>query len=180
MIRTPPSARRLRFEMPIILIAACAGKRQVIGRHGRLPWHFPSDLKFFKQTTLDHAIIMGRKTYDAIIAQFGRPLPRRRNLVVSRDPTYRPAAAEVFLDIVKALAAVPVGEDVFVAGGEQIFTQTLPLADGVLLTHIEQEIDGDTFFPPLDASAWLCVHESQVTENGVVLRFCRYERIAAQ
>lgn len=166
--------------MAVILIAACAGKRQVIGQQGRLPWHFPSDLKFFKQTTLDHAVIMGRKTYDAIIAQFGRPLPRRRNLVVSRDDGYHPAAAEVFADIPAALAAVPKDADVFIAGGEQIFRQTLPLADVVLLTHIEQEIAGDTFFPPLDPSVWRCVHENQVTENGVLLRFCRYERVQAQ
>ncbi len=166
--------------MAVILIAACAGKRQVIGHQGRLPWHFPSDLKFFKQTTLDHAVIMGRKTYDAIIAQFGRPLPRRRNLVVSRDPTYRPAAAQVFPDIATALAVVPPGEDVYVAGGEQIFTQTLPLADAVLLTHIEQEFDGDTFFPPLDPAVWRCAKETQMTENDVTLRFCRYERISGQ
>ena len=166
--------------MAIILIAACAGTRRVIGHQGRLPWHFPSDLKFFKQTTLDHAVIMGRKTYDSIIAQFGRPLPRRRNLVVSRDPAYRPTAAEVFPDISAALDAVSAREDVYIAGGEQIFTQTLPLADVVLLTHIEQEIEGDTIFPPLDPTVWRCVKENQVTEIGILLRFCRYERISKQ
>lgn len=166
--------------MATILIAACAGTRRVIGHQGRLPWHFPSDLKFFKQTTLDHAVIMGRKTYDAIIAQFGRPLPRRRNLVVSRDPDYRPTAAEVFPDIPAALAAVPKGDDAYIAGGEQIFKQTLPLADAVLLTHIESEIVGDTFFPLLDPRVWRVVQEKQVTENAILLRFCRYERISRE
>ena len=166
--------------MAIILIAACAGTRRVIGHQGRLPWHFPSDLKFFKQTTLDHAVIMGRKTYDSIIAQFGRPLPRRRNLVVSRDPDYRPTAAEVFPDISAALAAVPKGDNVYIAGGEQVFKQTLALADAVLLTHIESEVAGDTFFPLLDPTVWRVVQENQVTDNGILLRFCRYERDASQ
>ena len=162
--------------MPKIHIAAAAGQKQVIGDKGRLPWHFPSDLKFFKQTTLDHAILMGRNTYDSIINQFGRPLPRRRNLVVSRDPAYRPAAAEIFPDIQSALAAVPAMEDLYIAGGAQIFIQTLPLADKILLTHIEQEIPGDTFYPALDPACWQRTTENRVTENGALLRFCTYIR----
>lgn len=162
--------------MALILIAACAGTKQVIGAQGRLPWHFPSDLKFFKQTTLDGTVLMGRTTYDAIINQFGRPLPRRRNLIVSRDPNYRPATGEVFAAIPAALAAVPPGQDVFIAGGEQIFAQTLPLADAVLLTHIDQEIDGDTFFPALDPAQWQMTETQRLEENGALLRFCRYDK----
>lgn len=162
--------------MAIILIAACAGTRQIIGDKGRLPWHFPSDLKFFKQTTLDQAVLMGRTTYDAILAQFGRPLPRRRHLIVSRDAAYHPAGTEVFATIPAALAAVPPGADVFVAGGAQVYAQTLPLADTVLLTHIDAEITGDAAFPPLDAAHWHATETNRVVENGVTLRFCRYQR----
>lgn len=162
--------------MAIILIAACAGARQIIGDKGRLPWHFPSDLKFFKQTTLDQAVLMGRTTYDAILAQFGRPLPRRRHLIVSRDAAYHPAGTEVFATIPAALAAVPPGADVFVAGGAQVYAQTLPLADIVLLTHIDAEITGDAAFPPLDAAHWQATETNRVVENGVTLRFCRYQR----
>ncbi len=162
--------------MAIFLIAACAGARQIIGDKGRLPWHFPSDLKFFKQTTLDHAVLMGRTTYDAILAQFGRPLPRRRHLIVSRDATYHPEGTEVFDSIPTALAAVPPGEDIYVAGGAQVYAQTLPLADTVLLTHIDAEIVGDATFPTLDAAHWQATETNRVIENGVTLRFCRYER----
>ncbi len=162
--------------MAIILIAACAGARHVIGEKGRLPWHFPSDLKFFKQTTLDGTVLMGRTTYDAILAQFGRPLPRRRHLIVSRDATYHPEGTEVFTSIPAALAAVPAGQDVFVVGGAQIYAQTLPLADVVLLTHIDAEIHGDVTFPVLDATVWQATETHRIVENGVTLRFCRYVR----
>ncbi|MEJ0061627.1 MAG: dihydrofolate reductase [Alphaproteobacteria bacterium] len=168
--------------MAVILIAACAGKKQVIGDHGKLPWHFPSDLKFFKQTTLGHAVVMGRKTYDSIIAQFGRPLPGRRHLVVTRDPAYQPPGApegtQVFHDIPSALAAAPPGEDVFIVGGQQIFEQTLDRADRVLLTHIDKDYEGDAFFPPLDPAVWRLAEEKQLTEKDTLLRFCVYERFS--
>lgn len=164
--------------MAVILIAACAGTRQIIGDKGRLPWHFPSDLKFFKQTTLDHAVLMGRTTYDAILAQFGRPLPRRRHLIVSRDAQYRPEGTEVFASLPAALAAVPAGQDLYVVGGAQIYAQTLPLADTVLLTHIDAEIAGDAAFPTLDAALWQASETNRVIEDGVTLRFCRYQRRA--
>lgn len=162
--------------MALILIAACAGKKQVIGQHGRLPWHFSADLKFFKQTTLDQTLLMGRTTYDAIIEQFGRPLPRRRILIVSRDQHYRPETGEVYSSIPAALAAAPDGADIYVAGGAQLYCQTLPQADAVLLTHIEQEIEGDTFFPSLPIAEWHCVSEKKIEENNITLRFCRYHR----
>ncbi|MBP7252155.1 MAG: dihydrofolate reductase [Alphaproteobacteria bacterium] len=164
--------------MAIILIAACAGARQVIGDKGRLPWHFPSDLKFFKQATLDGTVLMGRTTYDAILTQFGRPLPRRRHLIVSRDATYHPEGTEVFASIPAALAAVPTEQDVFVAGGAQVYLQTLRHANIVLLTHIDAEITGDACFPLLDPAEWQATETNRISENGVTLRFCRYERCA--
>lgn len=162
--------------MAIILIAACAGTRQVIGDHGQLPWHFPSDLKFFKQTTLDQTLLMGRTTYDSIITQFGRPLPRRRILVVSRDPAFRPDGVEVFANLESALEAAPAGQDIFVAGGAQIYTQTLSLADKIFLTHIDRDIPGDAFFPALDPAIWHCSAENKLIENDNTLRFCTYEK----
>lgn len=162
--------------MAIILIAACAGARQIIGDKGRLPWHFPSDLKFFKQTTLDGTVLMGRTTYDAILTQFGRPLPRRRHLIVSRNPDYHPEGTEVFTSIQDALAAVAPGTDIFVVGGAQIYAQTLPRADTVLLTHIDAEIAGDASFPLLAPAEWQVTETNRINENGVTLRFCRYQR----
>jgi dihydrofolate reductase len=161
--------------MAVILIAACAGSTQVIGNHGALPWHFSCDLKFFKATTRGHAILMGRKTFDGIMTQFGRPLPDRRHLIVSRDPTYRPIVGEVFSTIEAAIAAAP-DEDLFVVGGQQIYEQTLPLADQVLLTRIDQNYPGDAFFPILAPSIWRLATERLEVENGVALRFCDYRR----
>lgn len=162
--------------MAVILIAACAGAKQVIGYQGRLPWHFPSDLKFFKTTTLGHAVLMGRTTFDAIIAQFGRPLPDRRHLIVTRNRDYRPMTGEVFYDIESALAAVPSGQDVFIIGGQQIYGQTLPLADKILLTHIDKDYEGDAFFPQLDPAIWELAEERRIIEQETTLRFCSYRR----
>ncbi len=162
--------------MAITLIAACAGDKQVIGYQGQLPWHFPSDLKFFKATTLGHPVVMGRKTFDAIVAQFGRPLPDRRHLIVTRDRAYRPMTGEVFHDIPAALAAVPKGVDIFVIGGQQIFEQTLLLADKILLTHIDRDYPGDAFFPALDPKIWHRTDERPIIEKDTTLRFCTYIR----
>lgn len=158
----------------MILIAACAGTSQVIGNHGALPWHFSCDLKFFKATTRGHTILMGRKTFDGIMAQFGRPLPDRRHLIVSRDPAYRPAVGEVFSTIQSAITALPPSEDLFVVGGQQIYEQTLPLADKIYLTRIDKDYDGDAFFPPLDLALWRLANERLEVENDVSLRFCTY------
>ncbi|MGB4102378.1 MAG: dihydrofolate reductase [Alphaproteobacteria bacterium] len=163
--------------MSMILIASCAGKRQIIGDHGTLPWHFSSDLKFFKATTKGQTILMGRKTYDAIMTQFGRPLPDRRHLIVSRDPTWRPAVGEVFPDIDSALMAAPPQDDLYVVGGAQIYEQTLPRAQKVLLTHIDQEYPGDAFFPALAPETWRLADTRQEMENGTRLRFCTYIRV---
>lgn len=160
--------------MPIILIAACAGTNQVIGNHGTLPWHFSCDLKFFKATTRGHAILMGRKTFDGIVTQFGRPLPDRRHLIVSRDSSYQPAVGEVFSTIQSAIAVIPPDEDLFVVGGQQIYEQTLSLADKILLTKIDLDYSGDAFFPRLDPTRWRLVEERQEIEDGVRLRFCTY------
>jgi dihydrofolate reductase len=163
--------------MFIILIAACAGPKQVIGDKNRLPWHFPSDLKFFRDTTLDQTLLMGRTTYESIIAQFGRPLPRRRVLVLSRDPAYRPAgSAEVFPSIAAALASLDPTQKLYVAGGAEIYRQLLPQADQVLLTHINLEIEGDAYFPLLDPAEWQVLSSREIIENDVRLEFKTYGR----
>jgi dihydrofolate reductase len=163
--------------MPLIVIAACAGERQVIGDRGTLPWHYSSDLQFFKRTTIDQTLLMGRATHEAIIAQFGRPLPRRRVLIVSRNPQYQPPEQEVFPSIAAALAVVAAEQPLYVVGGAQIYEQTLPLASTVLLTHIDRDIAGDAFFPRLDPARWHCTATTQLQEtDGTQLRFCTYTK----
>lgn len=135
-------------QPPLSLILARADNG-VIGRHNDLPWHLPDDLKHFKRLTLDHAILMGRKTWQSI----GRPLPRRRSLVLSRDPLFSAEGAEVFPQLTSALAAVD-GSPIFVIGGAGLFAETLPLADDLHLTRVHAEVEGDVVLDALDLSSW--------------------------
>jgi dihydrofolate reductase len=160
--------------MPIALIAAVAGKNLVIGKDGDLPWHFPADLKHFKATTVNHTVLMGRKTYQSILNRLGKPLPGRRNIVLTRDRNFRDERVTVIHD----LSEIPRTEEtLFVIGGAEIYRQTLPLADQLYITHIGQEISGDAFFPPIDPAKWVKRDEQKLTENGVELRFVRMEKV---
>lgn len=145
--------------MSIELIFAMSQNR-VIGNKNQLPWHIPADLKRFKQITLGHTIVMGRKTFDSI----GRALPGRRNVVISRNPLFSAEGVEVYPSLGSALENLR-GEKVFVIGGGQIFTDALPVADRIYMTVIEQDFEGDVFFPEFDTkqytevSAEACRHE---------------------
>jgi dihydrofolate reductase len=130
--------------MRLSLIVAYDRSR-AIGRDGALPWRLPEDMAHFKRTTLGHPVVMGRKTWDSL----GRPLPGRRNLVVSRNPALTPAGAEVFGSLDAALTACGTAPEVFVIGGGQLYAQALPRADQVLATEIDADFGGDTFFPTL-------------------------------
>jgi dihydrofolate reductase len=162
--------------MTIALIAACAGSKMVIGRDGDLPWHFPSDLQFFRETTKGQAVLMGRVTYQSILARLGKPLPQRRNLVVTRDADFQDDRVEIIRDLPAALQVVGVADNLFVIGGAQIYAQSLPYADILYVTHIDQEFDGDARFPAFDQAEWAVTEQRTLVENGVQLRFCTYRR----
>lgn len=117
--------------------------RRIIGKNGALPWHLPEDLAFFKRTTSGHAIVMGRKTYESI----GRPLPKRRNIVLTRDETWAAPGVEV-IHHPSALAAL-VGDDgeVFIIGGAEIYAAFFGELDELLVSHVTREYEGDTVFP---------------------------------
>ncbi|MEQ8354846.1 MAG: dihydrofolate reductase [Kiloniellaceae bacterium] len=140
---------------PVALILARADNG-VIGRAGGLPWHLSGDLKFFKAQTLGKPVVMGRKTYQSI----GKPLPGRPNLVVTRDPGFRPAGVEVFAAVGGALAraqdlaAASGAGEVMVIGGGQIYALTLALARRIYLTEVHAAPAGDTSFPDLDPGEW--------------------------
>lgn len=144
--------------MKMSLIAAMAANR-VIGRDNRLPWHLPADLKRFKRLTMGHTLIMGRKTFESI----GRPLPGRSTVVVTRQAGYAPPGVQVAHSMREALdlAAPADDEEVFIAGGAELFRETLPLADRLHLTLIEKEFEGDTFFPDFDPADWRLVEEER-------------------
>ena len=125
-------------------------KNRVIGANNKLPWHLSSDLKRFKALTMGHHLIMGRKTFESI----GKVLPGRTSVVVSRNPAYLASGAIVVHDVEAAVAQSAGDTEAFVIGGEKIFEAVLPLADRILLTEIDAEFPGDTFFPPLPAKDW--------------------------
>lgn len=140
----------------VCLIAAMAENR-VIGRGGGLPWRLPDDLKHFKRLTVDHTVIMGRKTFDEI----RHPLANRRNVVISRNPAFRPPGATVVPSLAEALALGATEREVFVIGGGEIYRQALPLADRIYLTVVHGLVEGDTWFPAFETTAgWVLEEET--------------------
>ena len=152
--------------MKISLIVAMSSNR-VIGNNNKMPWHLSADLKKFKKITMGAPILMGRKTYESI----GRPLPGRTNIIISRNPEYRPSVDTgqpgilVFNDINQALAHCAAAKEVFVIGGADFYRLMLPLADTLYLTQIHQEFQGDTFFPALDADQWTEVEREDILND---------------
>lgn len=130
--------------MKLIAIVAMTADR-VIGRDGDLPWHLPEDLAFFKRTTSGHPIVMGRTTYDSI----GRPLPKRRNLVLTRDRSWQAEGLET-LGSPDDLAALGIDGPVFIIGGSQIYEAFLPQIDELLVSHVFHSYPGDTRFPEFE------------------------------
>ncbi|MCW2984635.1 MAG: dihydrofolate reductase [Conexibacter sp.] len=158
--------------MTVALVVAYSANR-VIGRDGGLPWHLPSDMRHFRELTTGATVVMGRKTYESIPERF-RPLPGRRNLVLSRSGFAAPGA-EVLGSLGEALDAA--GGDCFVIGGGATYAEALPLAARVYATEVEGDVDGDTSFPPLDPAAWTCVAEGhRIAENDHAFTIRVYER----
>ena len=138
--------------MAVSIVAAVA-RNGVIGAGGGLPWHLPDELRLFKETTMGHVLVMGRRTYESV----GRPLPGRTTVVVTRSPGWSPGADEVLLvdGIDEALGrARAIDDEVFVVGGGELYEAALPHADRLLLTFVDQEPEGDTTFPDVDWDEW--------------------------
>lgn len=133
----------------LVLIAAVGAENRVIGKGLDLPWRIPEDLRRFKALTLGHPLIMGRRTFESLVHQFGGPLAGRRNVVVSTHRDFPGAdLAEVHLSIDEALAAVEDAPRVFIGGGASIYAHFLPIVDRLELTLVDDAPEGDVFFPP--------------------------------
>lgn len=168
-------------RMKIALIAAVAAN-QVIGRSNDLPWHLPDDFKFFKEKTKGHPIIMGRKSLESL----GKPLPKRTNIVITRDLSRIPAAYKdqgvVIVDSLEMAIneAQQVEEsEIFIIGGAEIYTLALPLATTLYLTEIQENYEGDTYFPQFDKNEWQEVarrHHPVDERHGAAFDFVTYER----
>jgi dihydrofolate reductase len=162
--------------MKVSLIVAVA-ENGVIGRNNELPWRLSADLRRFKELTMGHAIIMGRKTFESI----GRPLPGRRMLVVTRQPHFEAPGVESVnsLDAALAAAARPGNEEAFVIGGAEIFRDATAHADWLYVTRVHAQVDGDVFFPPLDKEQWRLKSAEQHqadAKNEYPVTFEVYER----
>ncbi|WP_227459128.1 dihydrofolate reductase [Cupriavidus pauculus] len=160
--------------MTLLTLIVARARNGVIGRDNALPWRLPEDLQHFKRTTLGAPIIMGRKTWDSI----GRPLPGRRNIVVSRNHGLTLDGAEVVASLEDAQRLCIGAEQVFLIGGAQLYAQALPSADRLIVTEIDADVPGDAFFPAVDRSKWIEVaretHHSEA--NGFDYAFVTYER----
>jgi dihydrofolate reductase len=158
----------------VVLIAAVA-ENGVIGEDGGMPWHYPADLRRFRRLTTGHPVVLGRKTYESVVADLGGPLPARTNVVLSRRALDLPDGAVLAGDLDSALEAAsgaPGGGTVYVAGGATVYEQFLPLADRLELTEIPESPDGDTRFPDWSNGEWVEVSREEVGD----LAFVTYER----
>jgi dihydrofolate reductase len=141
--------------MKIVLVAAVA-ENNVIGRNGQLPWKIHSDLRHFRALTLDKPVIMGRKTFQSI----GKPLDRRTNIVITRNPEFAAEGAQTTPDLKTALeiarkdAERRGAEEIMIIGGNAVFAEAMPLADRLEITRVHAKPEGDVFFPPIDAKIW--------------------------
>lgn len=165
----------MNAQPELVLIAAVA-RNGVIGRGNALVFRDPADQRHFRNATLGHAVVMGRKTWDSLPARF-KPLPGRRNVVISRDPAFGAPGAEVVRSLAQALALLQGEAQALVIGGSEIYAQALPLASALLLTEVDADLDGDRFFPTWDRNDFdLLSAQPARTADGVDFRFAHYRR----
>jgi dihydrofolate reductase len=161
--------------MTLSLVASVA-RNGAIGRGNELVWDEPLDKQHFKRTTMGCPVVMGRKTWDSLPARF-RPLPGRRNVVVTRQRGWRADGAEAASSLDSALALAAGAPRVCLIGGAQLFEQAMPLADELVLTEIDADFEGDVFFPPWDRNAFYEVQrESHTSASGTAFAFVTYRR----
>jgi dihydrofolate reductase len=163
------------MSAPDLVLLAAVAKNGVIGINNRLPWHLPEDLKHFKALTTGHAVILGRKTWDSLPEKF-RPLPQRQNIVLTRDAGFVAQGAQVANSLDAALGLVT-GGTAFVIGGAEIYRLTLPRAQRLELTELDDAFEGDTFFPEIERSAWRELERTrQTSASGIAFSFASYGR----
>lgn len=161
------------MTQPAISMIVARSRNHVIGRDNQMPWKISADLQFFKRVTMGHPVIMGRKTWESI----GRPLPGRRNIVVSRNADYKATGGELVGSLDEALNSLSEFPRVFVIGGEQLFTQAFAKADRLYITEIDLDVEGgDTFFEVPNESDWKEVERTPGSEGDISFSFITLER----
>lgn len=161
----------------IISLLVAMDEKRGIGKDGKLPWRLSSDMKRFRELTMGHHLIVGRKTFESI----GKPLPAREMIVVTRNHSYKPAGCLTARSVVEAVAlAKERGEnEAFIGGGAEVYREALPLADRMYVTRVEADTDADTVFPEIDRADWteakIARHEAD-DRNQYSFTFCELER----
>lgn len=140
------------MNQPISIIAAVAANR-VIGKNNDLPWHLPDDMRFFMNTTTNHAVIMGRKNYESLPPKY-QPLPNRTNIVITHQKNFQAPGCTIVHSWDEAFEVAPKNDEVFIIGGADIFRQGLPHATRMYLTEIHADVEGDVYFPEFDRAQW--------------------------
>jgi dihydrofolate reductase len=157
-----------------ITIFVAASENLVIGYKNALPWHISEDLKHFKQITINHSVVMGRKTFESI----GKPLKERRNIVVSRDRTLKIDGVEVVNSLDEAIHRTKNENEIFIIGGEQIYKIAMPIATHMHITKVYNNIKGDAFFPAFDENEWkILTQKDSETNEGLKFSFIEYQKI---
>jgi len=162
------------MSTPAISMIVARSRNHVIGKNNQMPWKISADLQFFKKVTMGYPIIMGRKTWESI----GRPLPGRRNVVVSRNANYSAIGAELVGSLDQALELLKEFKRVFVIGGQQLFTQAFPQADELFITEIEIQVDGDTYFEIPDPNDWQEAERILESEGDIQFAYVTLRRKA--
>ncbi len=157
--------------MSFSLIAAVA-KNNCIGKNNKIPWNVPEDFQYFKKATLGKTCLMGQKTFESILGYLGKPLPGRQTVVITLDTNFKaPEGVRVFHSLDQAWQALQ-DEDVFICGGASIYKQTIDRADTLYITWIDQEPDGDVFFPLINLDTW----KETWREDHTGFSFVKYEK----
>jgi dihydrofolate reductase len=163
----------------LVIVAAVAEENRVIGHKRDLPWHLPEDLQHFKDLTTGHPLLMGRRTFESVVHQFGGPLPNRRMVVLtSQEEIAAYPEIETYPSIEAALTALSDADTVFIGGGQTIYEQFLPRAHRLELTLIEGDYEGDTYFPRFEHLVGDTFAETARDERDG-FRFVTYERVDA-
>lgn len=164
-------------KKPMIAHIVAAARNGTIGTQGQLPWDIPEDMKFFREQTAGHVVIMGRKTYESI----GKPLPKRFNIVISRQPNYRVDGASVVPSVAEALTlagrkSADWGDEIYIIGGGEIYRQSMDLVDTIYLTRILKEVEGDAKYPEIDSEKFKEVARRPSQDSPIPLLFLTYKK----
>ena len=162
---------KTKNEMIISLIAAM-GKNRIIGKDNSLPWKLPEDMKRFKELTQGKPVVMGRKTFESI----GKPLPNRKNIILTNDKNYKKEGCIIVHSVQEALIPSKGDKEIMVIGGEQIFKEFLPIANRMYLTFIDENFEGDAYFPEYNKNEWKEIKKEEHKNEKYKFVFVDLER----